>query len=284
MLILALFSPPVDFFSSDNGSLTITIKLTTFNIRYDTASDSLNCWKNRKKNVCHFLMEQDLDIICLQEVLKHQLDDICEFLEDYAYVGVGRTDGAELGEYNPIFFKKERYECLTNGTFWLSENPDNIGKKGWDALLPRIATWIKLKEVENGKVFIVVNTHLDHKGIRSREKSILQIKDFLRLSSSEYPIILTGDFNSGEKSQVYKDALMRGFPMNDSYFIAKKREGVAYSYHGYGKKNPVSLRSRSDYVFVTYNISVEEINIVKEKSTNGVYLSDHNPVLVKMSF
>jgi len=36
---------------------------------------------------------------------------------------------------------------LRDGTFWLSETPEKVGSKGWDAALPRIMTWVKLKDL-----------------------------------------------------------------------------------------------------------------------------------------
>lgn len=264
----------------DSGKTT---SLVTFNIRYDTPKDSLNSWANRKAAVCDFLRAHDLDIICLQEVLKHQLEDIVSSLPAYSYVGRERTDGEESGEFTPILFRSSKYQLLASGTFWLSQHPDSIGKRGWDAAAPRTATWTKLKEKNgNGKEFYVVNTHLDHKGKKARVQGMRQLKDFLHIPASEYPIIQTGDMNSSEKSPAYNIALTRNFSMSDAYMIANKRRGVGYSYHAFGRKKPVGARVRCDHVFVTNGIKVAEIEIPREAPANGVYLSDHNPVLVNL--
>lgn len=66
-----------------------------------------------------------------------------KLLDRYAYIGVGRDDGKEQGEYAAIFYNKERIELLENGDFWLAEQTDSP-QKGWDAACIRICTWGKL--------------------------------------------------------------------------------------------------------------------------------------------
>ena len=40
------------------------------------------------------------------------------------WIGVGREDGKQAGEFISIFYRKERLEPLEHDTFWLSEQPD----------------------------------------------------------------------------------------------------------------------------------------------------------------
>lgn len=81
------------------------VKFITFNLRYDNKGDGINCWDNRKDRVINFVKDETPDVICFQEVLKRQLDELDDFLDDYAYVGVGRDDGKTHGEYAPVFIK-----------------------------------------------------------------------------------------------------------------------------------------------------------------------------------
>ena len=128
----------------------------TFNIRYDNPADSLNNWQYRKDNVAEFIKKQGIDIVGMQEVLYNQLEDLKSRLPEYAEVGVGREDGKTKGEYAPLFYKKDRFEVLDSNTFWLSQYPDSVGFIGWDGACTRIATWAKLKDKKNGKVFMAV--------------------------------------------------------------------------------------------------------------------------------
>ena len=156
------------------------VRLATFNIRYDNPGDSLNSWKYRKDRVCEFIREKQPDVLGMQEVLHHQLEDLLAGLPDYAYVGVGREDGKTQGEYAPVFYRKDKYDLLDSNTFWLSEHPDSVGKLGWDAACTRVATWAKLKEKSTGKEFLMVNTHFDHVGTEARRNSALLIIDKIK--------------------------------------------------------------------------------------------------------
>ena len=53
----------------------------TFNIRYDNPGDGQDAWPNRSEWVASILDSSGASIVGLQEVLKHQLDDIwkCDF-------------------------------------------------------------------------------------------------------------------------------------------------------------------------------------------------------------
>ena len=83
-------------------------------------------------------------IIALQEVLHNQLVDIHSLLNQHTpdkwqYIGVGRDDGSQAGEYAAIFYNTCIHELLSWRYFWLSETPDRPGR-GWDASSVRICT------------------------------------------------------------------------------------------------------------------------------------------------
>ena len=152
-----------------------SLRLATFNIRYDNSGDGPNSWPHRKDSICAFIHRVDPDIIDMQEVLHHQLEVLKTGLPEYTVVGVGREDGKTAGEYAPIFFKQAKYTLLDQNTFWLCEKPDSVGMVGWDAALTRIATWVKLQDKKTGQILMVVNTHFDHIGTEARRNSALLI-------------------------------------------------------------------------------------------------------------
>jgi hypothetical protein len=98
------------------------------------------------------------DVFGAQEVRHGQLEYMVEQLPDYKYVGVARDDGAEKGEYCPVFYRKKLFKLLDSGTFWLSETPDKPSK-GWDGRCCRICTWAYLERKSDKKeVVLVVST------------------------------------------------------------------------------------------------------------------------------
>ena len=143
----------------------------SFNIRYDNPNDGEHNWKYRKENVAAFIQYHEVDLIGMQEVLKNQLDDLEQLLPGYAWVGVGRDDGKEAGEYSPILYKKDRFKLIQQSTFWLSETCDTPGTMGWDAACNRVVTWMELEDLTNQKSFFIFNTHFDHRGQTARLES-----------------------------------------------------------------------------------------------------------------
>lgn len=257
------------------------VRLATFNIRYDNKNDGVNVWNFRKENLCEFLYGEKKDIICLQEVVKNQRDDISQSLVGYSDAYSGRDDGNEKGLGLSIYYNSKRFVCLDTGKFWLSEHPDSVGTKGWDADQIRNALWVKLQFKKSKRVIYVVNTHLDHKGKSARKNSMQLIKDRMKKIAGEHPIILTGDMNSSTNSVVYKIAIEEEMKMIDALLAAKKRSGVEYSFHDFGKLDQ-SCRKRIDFIFVSEGIKVRKAMIPLEKDINGTYMSDHCPVIADL--
>ena len=257
------------------------VTLATFNIRVSTKKDSINHWNYRKNNLVNFLLEENLDIVCFQEVSLSQFYFLKEQLKDYDYIG-DEVKTVKGEEYVPVFFKKEAYKCKASGTFWLSETPEKSGSVGWDSANPRRATWILLEERASGKCIYILNTHLDHKGQRAKLEGMATIKSVTNGWSPKYPVVICGDMNCSSASQPYYIALNQEYLMYDAYQIAKKREGVTYSYHSFGKRLQ-EKRIIIDFIFVTPQVIVNRITIPKENPVNGTYLSDHNPVIIDLT-
>ena len=82
----------------------------------------------------------------------------------------------------------------------LSETPDKPGF-GWDAACNRTCTWIKLKDKITKKSFPVLDTHLDHRGMKAREEGVkLILARIPELNKENLPLIFTGDFNLVKES------------------------------------------------------------------------------------
>ena len=73
-----------------NEETNNTLRLMTFNIRYDNPRDGKNRWSNRKKMVADIVIDQKIDIVGMQEVLKRQLTDL-EKKFDRLCLGWGRS-------------------------------------------------------------------------------------------------------------------------------------------------------------------------------------------------
>lgn len=259
--------------SSASGNDSSSIQVMTFNIRYDNPSDGLDAWNNRKQEVGQFLLGQTpytdagkLDIIGFQEALSSQLTFLDTVLNRYTRYSRGRDDGKNAGEHCAIYYRSDRFLCLDSGTFWLSETP-HIATKGWDAALPRIASWLKLKEIKNGKVFWVLNTHFDHVGVKAREESAKQLLKWT--ASLIEPIILMGDLNS-EPSEIATTTLRKG-GLSES----RQMDDLTPSFNGFTW--PDEKHKLIDYIF-NRGFSSSKYRVNRSKRSNGRVLSDHFPV------
>lgn len=265
----------------------VETKVMTFNIRYSTLSDSLNSWDNRKASVIQLVLDNEVDILGVQEALHSQVIDLEEGLQGYEWMGVGRDDGIEAGEYSPIFYNARKFSEVGSGYFWLSESPMEAGSKGWDAACARIATWAKLKDNRNGKVIFVLNTHFDHIGEKARRESakLLLQKVNVYTKKEKFPIIVTGDFNSTSNADAMRILKNSNNPqsLTDARDVAPRTSGPDWTFHGFGKV-PVKERPLIDYVFVKNNVSVLDYQVIEGNLDNNRWVSDHCPVLVTVEY
>ena len=172
------------------------VKVMSYNIRLDVKSDGENWWEKRKDKVAGLVNYYEADFVGLQEVVHNQLLYLKDSLTGYNFIGVGRDDGKEAGEYSCIFYKKDKYSVVEQSTFWLSPTPD-IPSKGWDAALNRVCTYGLFKNNKTKKLVWVFNTHFDHMGNLARlESAKLIIKKIHELNTKNYPVIVSGHFNS----------------------------------------------------------------------------------------
>ncbi len=135
LLIISLLAV---FSSCNKKEVLLDLNVMTFNIRLDVASDSLNSWQYRKDVAAEVIKANNVDILGMQEVLPNQMNDLKERLPEYTAIGVGREDGKDTGEYCPLFYKKDRFEEIKSGNFWLSETPD---VHRWDGMQPA-SVWL----------------------------------------------------------------------------------------------------------------------------------------------
>ncbi|MBQ7181591.1 MAG: endonuclease/exonuclease/phosphatase family protein [Bacteroidaceae bacterium] len=259
------------------------VRWCTFNIRCTADVDTKAGvgWESRRDRACQWVLDQHIDVVGMQEVTHQQLLDVQERLPQYDYVGVGRSDGKEKGEYTPVFYRKDKYVALDKGNFWLSETPDVAGSKGWDAALERVASWVKLKDRQTGKIFMAVNTHFDHVGHQARRESAKLIMSKIQEIVGDSPAVVTGDFNVTDRDEAYKTMVTNEFVMKDAWKESPVRCGVPYTWHNYSHIPPQKA-SKIDFIFITPQIKVGRTLI--PQNSPAYPLSDHNPHWADLSF
>ena len=232
-----------------------------FNIRNANSKDAANGngWERRCPVICDIFRVESFDVFGSQEVLHRQIEDLCEALPQYDYVGVGRNDGKQAGEYAPIFYKKDRIKCLESGTFWLSETPEEIGSLGWDARYPRICTWAHFKDKKTGKKFWMFNLHMDHRGVEARKQSCHLILAKVKEMCGKQPYILTGDFNVDQMNEIYNIIADSGY-FHDSYETAEVRFAETGPMNYF--KPDYKTDRRIDHIFLAPQLKALDYNLM----------------------
>jgi endonuclease/exonuclease/phosphatase family metal-dependent hydrolase len=272
----------------------IHVRIISYNVRYATTTPfpGEELWSVRCPKLCaqlRFITSgHQSPFICLQEVLHSQIQDIQSQLgTSWTYIGQGRDDGKTAGEFSPIFFRTDSWECKRQTTYWLSETPERPSR-GWDAALNRVVTVGCFQHrVQKARV-MVMSTHLDHMGVTARRESA---KVLLRLASAwsddenkngfSTPVFLGGDFNSSPGGGAYREITRPGTGMKDiSELVPKERrygnDNITYTSFG-GEEGP----SRIDFVFVRDASLVQLFgySILANRFDDGIRLSDHRPVV-----
>lgn len=170
------------------------LHVMSFNIRYGTAADGDHVWPARRKLVAERIASEAPDVLAIQEGLDFQLGELSEVLAGYQKLGQHR-DGGTGGEFSGLYVRSDRVQVLDWGEFWLSPTPEEVGSRGWDAALPRMAVWAEVQLRCGGSAVRIYGTHYDHRGAAARLESSRLI---LRDAASSPRVIAMGDFNAVE--------------------------------------------------------------------------------------
>ncbi|MEL7124178.1 MAG: endonuclease/exonuclease/phosphatase family protein, partial [Bacteroidota bacterium] len=204
-------------------------------------------------------------------------------------VGLCRTDGSQNpdpdNEFSAVIFCKDRFEYLGGATFWLSDQPEEVGSVGWDAALPRIVTWAKFKDKKSGKIFFHFNTHFDHRGQKARANSAQLILDKIAEIAVNAPVVLTGDFNCVPTDEPYRVITNtdNSKSLLDAYLVTESPHHGPTGTWTNSFQFPGVPNRRIDYVFVNEGFKVAKHAILSD-SWSGRLPSDHLPVIARLSW
>lgn len=285
-LVITLLVFILGFTSCKNESKTegnqekapVNLKIMTYNIRLDVASDGENAWPNRKAFLSSQIQFYSPDIMGVQEARSNQMADLKNALKDYNSIGIGR-DGDNKGEYSAIFYNSKKLKVEQENTFWLSETPNQISKS-WDAAYPRICTYGLFTSLEHHKKIWVFNTHLDHVGHEAQLQGMqLILNKISEVNINDLPVVLMGDFNVEPSSELITNLKQT---MHDTKTQAKTVFGPNGTFNGFKFETPVTRRI--DYIMVSKsNIAVEKYGVLSS-TIDLKYPSDHFPVFVNLIF
>ena len=190
------------------------MKLVTFNIRCDFGQDGENNFEYRKDLILKKIAQEKPDMICFQEVLPHIAKWLKENLTEYYVIGCGRSPELR-DEQVSIAYRKDRLNLMEMQSYWLSETPYvPASRYAEQSICPRICNEALFEDLETGKVFRIVNTHLDHIGAQARILGLRQILEYTNVTEhigityhgfteEDHPcsidfLLVKGDIKTGE--------------------------------------------------------------------------------------
>ena len=239
------------------------MKVLTFNVRNRYGIKNYNgIYKgiDTVKNLSDYIKLNDIDIVCLQEVIGAYRDNLTNSLNSYYVYGNPRLgDNIFTRKFNKFrrfnesvnIYTKE--ESLRNKNYKLPNLPD---------VLPRVATLIEYKFGK--KKITVINVHLSAYNKISKNRQLKYLYRIIKKINN--PIILLGDFNMNIKSNILNRFISELDGLDIEHLQIKGRTF---------KKSKRNLPI--DHVFISKKLKINSIEKIKE---DIVSFSDHYPILI----
>ena len=256
-----------------------TLRVMSFNMKRDLLPFGRHVWHKRAGQAAELIRRAAPDILGTQELTEGPLGDMERLLPEYQWVGEGRGGGRK-GEYTAIFFRREKFQLMSQQTFWLSPTPEQPSRD-WTTPFPRICTWCELQPVASPeKPVRVYNTHLDHISYFARVRGLRQIlrRISVRYGEAPGPVILMGDFNATPQSRTLRRWIAADLRRDSYWGILQRGDEVGRSYHGFtGKTRGEPI----DYIFTSRDLLLREVELRRDHPMEG-FPSDHYPVVAQV--
>ena len=252
------------------GVKIMKFNVISFNIRYTNDPDGHSI-QERAPRLKQIISQHDPDLIGFQECRPRWWPYIyADYSKDYGIFN--RYRAFDESESSPILWKKDKFECVDSGYFWLSDTP-TVESRGWDETgCYRMCAWVNLKHKESGKIFTFMNTHFGF-GEKCQLDSVELIHKY-NLEISDYPTLITGDFNMSRRFPSYERITSYYTDVN-----AATVNDTRNTYHGYKTDRPEY--GPIDYCFV--NEGFKPLHHERlDQTFDGKFPSDHYGIRMEL--
>lgn len=247
------------------------LNIISFNIRCcDDANQ--NSIAERAPRLSTVTSRYDADIIGFQEYRPAWEEHIARFYGDeYDMFLKYRNNTVDI-EASPILWKKDKFECLKTGYFWLSDTPETESR-GWDERFNcyRMCVYAVLREKDSKNTFTVLNTHFGF-GDAGQIKSADLIYEYSK-KISNYKTLIVGDFNMTPTSPGYAEMTKNFIDVN-----AQTANDLRSTYHNY---QPEVEDEHIDYCFIDKSITPINQRMITD-TVDGKYPSDHFGLFIEL--
>ena len=251
--------------------LTQALQVMSFNVLTRTVGEY--GLRNRYRGVLRTILREMPDSVGLQEAHELWRGPLGRDLGGRygAACDKGRVFGFHEG--TPIYYRKDKFDLVKEGVFWLSEHPGRASI-GWDAACPRIAGYAVLKDKETGFTWAHFNTHLDHKGPAAMANGARLMAE--RVNAMGLPAVLTGDLNDIPGSRPMEYLAAGGLTdLRD----AAQTSDTGNTFHNYGGPDNKVI----DYIMANHYLrGAKEFKVIRDEY-DGMYPSDHFAVCAEFT-
>ncbi|MCG8443614.1 MAG: endonuclease/exonuclease/phosphatase family protein [Caulobacterales bacterium] len=279
-----------------------TLRVMSFNIRFDNPDDAPNDWASRRDHVASVIRFHRADVVGLQEALRSQIDDLIERLPGYEYYGVGRDDGGDYGEMTAVLYRRDRVIAERTGTRWCSPTPTRPSR-GWDSTVNRTITIVHFRDRRSDRRFELRNTQFDHRGGQSRAECAGLLLGLPRMldGGAPRPVVVTSDLNVDPGSEAYR--ILTGAPEEESeeepaadedgagdeegdLFLDARMASEAPPHGPAGSFTDFDIAAApdapTDFIFVTPGLTVRRFATLTD-SLDGRLPSNHYPLIADIA-
>ena len=116
------------------GTQNKTMRVMTFNLRFENDQDGTNAWAYRRGLVVELIERYAPAILGTQEGRLSQLDYLESRLPDYRMHAPARVLD-DTCQYPTLFFRRDQIRILEGSEFWLSKTPAIHRSKNWGQCL-----------------------------------------------------------------------------------------------------------------------------------------------------
>jgi endonuclease/exonuclease/phosphatase family metal-dependent hydrolase len=253
------------------------VKVLCCNIRVSTQGDvdTGYGWETRKSLCVDVMRAQSADLICVQECWGYHYRDLLAGLPEFDGFGLSNPD-ADFHPYNAMLYRRDRFEIISAGGFWLSETPHIAGSKSWDSQCLRFANWIDLKNRESGLKFRMWNTHFDHIGQVAREQQAQRIVEACQAFPEDFAQLFAADCNADASNPAID--VMKAGGWIDTYAEMHGPADPGFTYHAFIGPKYAEARNNTtgkiDFIFHRGPVQTLSAEIICD-SRDGRYPSDH---------
>ncbi|KAK7204539.1 plasminogen-binding protein pgbB [Myxozyma melibiosi] len=336
MKLLALLSLPALCLAAATN-----IRMLTWAIRYDSLSDSISvddtiaglnstvpvdseidyysnhaevAWSTRRIAMSSDILFNKVQLFAIQGAYTRQMTDLASLLGDnWSYIGAGRDDGLESGEWQAIFYNTDALSSLATDHFWLSTTPSEASTYS-GASSTRMVTRGQFALTSNSSAtFTVFSTHMDDKSDSARQygASLIRYRASYEAFDTRAPVFLLGCLNTepGSSSSATAYKILTGLTervtinstfsntyasaLNDTFYFLDvmdetsptARSGHHSTVSGFNEISDVDSFARTSFVLAGSNGGWTPVRyrVGENFFDNQYHMSNHRPLYVDVS-